>query len=66
MTRRDYELLATGFNKALNTWTPDTQGRKDCIYAIHDAIMTIGDALEQDNKAFDRDRFLRDCGIEIK
>lgn len=58
MTRKDYVLLA----KAMHDNKPDgygqyigriTQWRKDCA--------AVGDALAQDNGAFDRARFIDVC-----
>ena len=64
MTKKDYELIAKGFKDALSTWTPDTQERKSCIYAIQDACKTVATKLEEQNPRFNKTKFLQACGIE--
>lgn len=60
MTRRDYQLLTDSMRSAFRTWTPDTREREVAIYALEDMILTVADALAQDNKAFDKDKFIND------
>lgn len=58
MTRHDYELLA----RALNRSAP-VRGSID-VHAQHCAnCEAIADALASQSRAFDRDRFLRNCGV---
>jgi hypothetical protein len=64
MKKTDYELVATGISKALRTWTPDTLERKTAIYALKDLAVTLADELQQDNKKFNRSKFLAACSIE--
>ena len=61
MTRKDYELIASVFYFPAHhreDWS------KDITEAWEGMIYNMADALEQDNPKFDRDRFLKACGID--
>jgi|HubBroStandDraft_1064217.scaffolds.fasta_scaffold296525_2 hypothetical protein len=55
MKRRDYLLIARALSKAFTVpnLTPDRRR------GLAHAVTFIGDALEEDSKAFDRQEFLR-------
>lgn len=69
MTRRDYELITD----TIKPYTQDnfftdkslSEERKSDMrtYARH-LTKTLANRLAEDNKAFDKDRFLKDCGVE--
>jgi hypothetical protein len=60
MTRKNYVALAAAIKYALD------QGPfySDAIVGVHRAIQAIADVLEQDNPAFDRQRFLKNAGVQ--
>jgi hypothetical protein len=63
MTRKDYELIAGALNdqKPYFHQNPDKWGEyQHCFLACRDAI---ADALAADNPRFDRDKFLKACGL---
>jgi hypothetical protein len=57
MTRRDYELLHAAISRVRGL-TPDAVNMR------REVAESIADALAQANPRFERDRFLRDCGVK--
>lgn len=58
MTRRDYVLLTEALAEALTIMNDEHMAE-----AVRRTARVLADRLGRDNKAFDRERFLRDCGI---
>jgi hypothetical protein len=64
MTRKDYELIAKVF-KGANVPNPDKdEWNKAYSYGIKQSALDMADALAADNPRFDRERFLKACGVE--
>jgi len=59
MTRKDYILIADCIKRASLT-NPSTGHR----LALCDAAILLAGALGYDNPAFDRERFLKACGVQ--
>lgn len=59
MTRKDYELIANVFARRIERIVT----AKAPKWQVRQLANEMADALQQDNKAFDRDRFLKACGI---
>lgn len=57
MTKIDYELIAQAINWGINGNTVETDSD------IHAIVYNLANALEQDNPKFDREKFLRGCGL---
>lgn len=70
MTRKDYPMLSAALLRA----TPSAPGDPNNEFmriafaaskSQHAAVCRfVADALAQDNRAFDRERFLRDAGVQ--
>lgn len=56
MVRRDYQLLTDVLKTALDKTALD----HDYIYLKGKVIEPLAEALAQDNKAFDKDKFIND------
>ena len=62
MTRKDYPMLAEALRKAE---PPDASYHGEDEYTgWKRAVRGVAEALAEDNRAFDKDRFLRDCGVQ--
>ncbi len=64
MTRKDYELIASVFavnNPGFNTGDDWITGRVEQFQAI---INDTANMLANDNPRFDRERFLKACGVK--
>lgn len=61
MTRKDYELIASGFRYSKDS--ADLGAAPDFVDGIEDAARRISELLARDNPRFDRDRFLAACGF---
>ena len=62
MTRKDYELIAAAIHR---TGMASRIGkRKSAEQAIRLAAIDLAANLEHDNPRFDRNRFLKACGVE--
>lgn len=65
LSRKDYEMIA---HVLRNTGYPDIDGRE--VSAIEDDRARLADAfasqLYMDNPRFDRERFIRACGVEVQ
>jgi hypothetical protein len=59
MTRKDVELIAATIKAA----RCDTPYRQDRIDALNDLTRDFADRLKATNQQFNRDKFLRACGI---
>ena len=60
MTKKDYVLIANVFNKFC-----DPQKKERFIIAC-DIAYIMSDTLQSENPRFDREKFLRACGVEQK
>lgn len=66
MTKKDYVLIASVFNKAMQ-YTADEPRAMEAVKATVEVVADeLADALEQDNPRFDRERFLTACGVNIE
>jgi len=61
MTRKDYELIAAAIREEVNLWRDGSESQ----HMVGKTAKAISTALAKDNPRFDRDRFLRACGIEV-
>lgn len=66
MTRKDYELLANSFRRSIRVLGLSeknkvrAEGNRRAISLLaHD----IAGSIYGENKAFDRDRFIKECGV---
>jgi hypothetical protein len=59
MTRRDYVLIAAALKGAHDSHIHTLPG----AIGVRTAALTLADTLAQDNPRFDRDRFLKACGV---
>lgn len=57
MNRKHYQLIAGSINDSL----PDMDSREG--EAVRDLVNHLCRALQADNPAFDRDKFLEACGL---
>lgn len=67
MTRKDYEKIASAMFDRMVDLRPSDHGRKveRAYKAQHKALCNnVADVLACDNERFDRERFLRACGVE--
>lgn len=60
MTRKDYILIAAAMHRNIAP-IAGTNALRDAIHA--DYCKALADALQRDNSAFDRARFLAACGV---
>ena len=60
MTRRDYILIAQAIKDSLSTYNAELA--KNERLAITDVSYTLASALQAENQAFDKKRFLQACG----
>lgn len=64
MTRKDYELIASAIKRSHLT---ELDGHEETIIATAQhktTAFSVARRLEMDNPRFDRDRFLKACGVE--
>ena len=59
MTRKDYELIAG----VISMTAREFRGVEDGTNACRDIATFLASRLENDNPRFDRDRFLKACGV---
>lgn len=67
MTRKDYVALSAAMRAArddIYRKEPEGSTQTDLLDGVSYAAEHIADALAQDNRAFDRARFLRDAGVQ--
>lgn len=62
MTRKDYQLIAGAFRRArdYNDSAAKSAGHQ---VGTADAAIMLASALQEDNPRFDRERFLKACGV---
>lgn len=63
-TRRHYEIIAELINDTLADVEEATGGNKDAIDAIQELATRLATVFANDNRLFDKGRFLRACGIK--
>lgn len=65
MTRKDYELQALAFKRALAVveFSEDQTFAYDAKSALALTATILADLLETDNARFDREKFLEACGV---
>ena len=61
MTKKDYVAIAKAIQTARDSWdVPNAQGERNGIGYAAEALCPV---FKADNDCFDRDRFLRACGL---
>lgn len=65
MTRKDYVLIAGALKSSHVSNTLNNGNRALYNNGIDNAASLIADALARDNPRFDRERFLKACGVEV-
>lgn len=60
MTRKDYELIASGLR---STMPAKTNPYPDAYHGWHSAVTGLAARLASANPLFDRQRFLSACGV---
>ena len=60
MTRKDYVLIAEGFKNAFSAFTELSYSER---WGMVKAARSVADTLAADNPRFDRERFLKACGV---
>ena len=60
MTKKDYELIAGAISRRVIVGRPIT-GNNLIVYQV---ALSIATKLENDNPLFNRDKFLKACGVE--
>jgi hypothetical protein len=64
MTRKDYVLIAVALRDTLLIDCPTEEFLNGAIAARDSAVLRVADALGRDNPRFDRERFLKACGVQ--
>jgi hypothetical protein len=62
MTRRDYELVAESIEATVRFYS-----RTEALVmqrGANQVAYELADKFAEDNKSFDKQRFLKDCGVE--
>ncbi len=59
MTKKDYETIA----KIIAQVQREFRGVEDGVNALRDVAVFLASDLERDNPRFDRERFLKACGV---
>ncbi len=68
MTRKDYELIAKAIAKLRSVYPdgePTNDHDKGFQHGTKQAAQYIASALASENPRFDRDRFLKACGVAV-
>ncbi len=66
MTRKDYELIAKAFKTCHEICTASPNPPRTKAEVIEELAKHLSLDLNDDNPKFDRNRFLKACGIEEK
>lgn len=61
MSRKDYELIAQALKDAADDHRRG--GRNEAAYGIEDAALVLARRIEAVNGMFNREKFLRACGV---
>jgi len=64
MTKKDYELIASQLTVVKAHYKDGSLWREGGADVYEAVVVRLSLALEQDNPRFDRDKFLKDCGVE--
>lgn len=66
MTRKDYEAMAQAFRQALQARLARVDGyeRQAACDGFADAVHVAASVFAADNPRFDRERFLKACGVQ--
>lgn len=60
MTKKDYELIASAFNRKIVTLEPNTP-----LYSVvADTAIYLATELQEENDKFNSEKFLEACGIK--
>lgn len=62
MTRKDYEMIAKAL-QAKRDELVESRSSYDRICGHDGAILALAEALASENPRFDRERFLKACGV---
>lgn len=66
MSKKDYELIARIFHKNITDTDPKvTEVRYSAVTINKSMAQQFALVLGQHNPAFDRERFLKACGVEV-
>lgn len=63
MTRKDYELIAAAIKRCADGNGAGSNVQPP-MWTIHEVACELGNALKITNPLFDRERFLKACGVE--
>lgn len=63
MTRKDYELIAEAIKSAYDAIDHKADGGVMQMWGVEKAAQSIAWALTDSNTRFDRDRFIKACGV---
>lgn len=63
MTRKDYELIAKSINHHLAIMGMSGKATSEEFLAVGSVAQKIAQGLAEDNPRFDRQKFLKACGI---
>lgn len=69
MTRRDYQLLAQALQHVKPLWdvappNVDTSYKLGRSAQFDNTVLTVAEYLARDNKAFNKELFLQNCGVD--
>jgi hypothetical protein len=61
MTKKDYELIASSLKKSFD----EAQGNLNQEVTVEGLIIDLSDTLASKNPRFNKEKFLKACGVEI-
>lgn len=65
MTKKDYELIASVLKQAI-LFCDDTSNQDDDILLLETLSKRFADTLASKNPRFNREKFLKACGVEVE